>query len=383
MIYLDNAATTSPKPQSVRRAVDEAMRSFVANPGRGGHDQSMRVADLVYNTRLAVADLFGFDRPEQVVFTLNCTHAINYVLKGCLHQGDHVVVSSLEHNAVMRPLHKLMQEGRITYDVAQVDFEDDAATVANFRNLLRDNTRMVVCTHASNVTGQILPIREIGELCRQHGILFTVDAAQSAGVLALDLSKLPIDYLCCAGHKGLYGPMGMGILVVAGPAPDSILEGGTGNLSAQLGQPDALPERLESGTVNVSGIAGVRAGVGFVRTRGEENLYRSELRLIQKAYRGLSSLRDVHLYTPFPQMGRQVPVLSFNVGGTPSMEVGEYLNQKGIAVRPGLHCAPSAHRELGTLEYGTVRISPAAFNTPQEIDRLIYAISDFLRKKRR
>lgn len=380
MIYLDNAATTAPKPLSVRQAVDYAMKHLAANPGRSSNEISLRASELIFDTRKKAASLFHFEHPEQVVFALNCTHALNFVIKGCLKKGDHVIISNLEHNAVARPIYKLQQEGQITYDVAPVALGDEDATVSSFRSLIKQNTRMIICTHASNVTGQILPIKRLGELCRERNITFVVDAAQTAGLIDINMKDDHIDFLCCAGHKGLYGPMGTGILLAAKPLEKTLIEGGTGNLSSLLQQPEELPERMESGTVNVSGIAGLNAGLKFVQSQRIDRLYGNELSLIQKAFRKLSGIKGVILYAPYPKMGESVPVLSFNVGES-STQLGDYLNQRSIAVRSGLHCAPLAHRAIGTIDGGTVRISTSFFNTEQEIDRLISAVFDYTRRK--
>jgi len=380
MIYLDNAATTSPKPIQVVRAVDMAVKKLSANPGRSGHSTSAAASDEIYATRKTVAELFGCSSPERVVFTLNCTHALNYVIKGILKKGDHVIVSSVEHNAVMRPIYKMFKDGLITYDEAQAVFLDDEATVKNFRSLIRNNTKMIICTAASNVTGQMLPIGSIGKLCREYGILFTVDAAQAAGVVDININELCIDYLCCAGHKGLYGPMGTGILVAAKEISNTLIEGGTGNLSAIFAQPDELPERLESGTVNLPGIIGLKKGIEFVKGRGINSIYRHELRLIQRAYSGLSRDRLVKLYTPVPKAGQFVPVMVFNVGVLESSKTGKLLNSMGVAVRTGLHCAPSAHRSIGTLDYGAVRISTSAFSRSEEIERFLSIVHTIARK---
>ena len=380
MIYLDNAATTAPKPRSVSLAVDYAMNHLVANPGRSSNEISLRISELIFETRKKAATLFHFEYPEQVVFTLNCTHALNFVIKGCLEKGDHVVISNLEHNAVARPIYKLKQEGQITYDVATVAVGDEDATVSNFHSLIKPNTRMVLCTHASNVTGQVLPIRRLGELCRSKNIMFVVDSAQTAGLLDIDMKEDHIDFLCCAGHKGLYGPMGTGLLLAAKPLKKTLIEGGTGNFSSLLQQPEELPERMESGTVNVSGIVGLNAGLKFVQSKRIAHLYHNELSLIQKAYRKLSEIKGVTLYTPYPKIGEFVPVLSFNVGESSTL-LGDYLNQKSIAVRSGLHCAPLAHNAIGTIDGGTVRISTSFFNTEQEINRFVSAVFDYTRRK--
>lgn len=370
MIYLDNAATTGRKPAGVIKAVDGALRELSANPGRSGHNASLKAADAVYSVREKTAELFGASGAENVVFTLNCTHSINSVIKGVLKTGEHAVTSSLEHNSVMRPLIK----EEIPFDIAFVSLSDDKATLREFERKIRPDTRLVICTGASNVLGKTLPIAEIGALCKDRGVLFAVDAAQIAGVIPINMREMNIDYLCIAPHKGLYSPMGIGILICEKPVENTIIEGGTGTNSAQLIQPESLPERLESGTVNVPAIMGISAGIDYVKGIGINKIYSHEMRLIRYLYKELSKIERVQLYTPEPKDGMYAPVLSFNVYGKTSSEVSQYLNDKGIAVRGGLQCAPSAHRQIGTLQRGAVRVSVAAFNTTTEIGSLIKAI---------
>lgn len=370
MIYFDNAATTGKKPTEVIRAVDGALRELSANPGRSGHNASLKTADAVYSVREKTAEFFGASGAENVVFTLNCTHSINCVIKGVLKKGEHAVTSSLEHNSVMRPLIK----EEIPFDTAYVSLADDSLTLREFERKIRPNTRLVICTGASNVLGKTLPIAEIGALCKERGVLFAVDAAQIAGVMPINMRQMNIDYLCVAPHKGLYAPMGIGVLICEKPIENTIIEGGTGTNSAELFQPESLPERLESGTVNVPEIMGLSAGIDYVKGVGIKKIYSHEMKLIRYLYKELSKNDRVQLYTPEPKDGLYAPVLSFNVYGKTSAEVSQYLNDKGIAVRGGLHCATSAHRQIGTLDIGAVRVSVAAFNTPAEITSLIKAI---------
>lgn len=370
MIYLDNAATTGRKPASVIRAVDSALKELSANPGRSGHTASLKAAAAVYSAREKAAELLGASGPENVVFTLNCTQSINCVIKGVLKPGDRALTSSLEHNSVIRPLVKT----GIRFDTAYVSLTDDSLTVREFeRNLLPD-TRLVICTGASNVLGKILPIAQIGKLCRERGVLFAVDAAQTAGVIPLNMREMNIDYLCVAPHKGLYAPMGVGILICEKPIENTLIEGGTGTNSLEPFQPDSLPERLESGTVALPAIMGLSAGIDYVKGIGIGKIYAHELELTRYLYRELSKLERIQLYTPEPTAGMYAPVLSFNVYGKTSMEVAEYLSDNGIAVRGGLHCAPSAHRQIGTVDTGAVRVSVAAFNTLSELKSLVNAL---------
>ena len=320
MIYFDNAATTGVKPPEVIRAVERSLREQSVNPGRGSYPQSVKCSEMVYECRKKISDFFGAGAPERVVFTANCTEALNTVIKGVCRRGDHVVCSSLEHNAVARPLYKLSRMG-VEVDTAEVIFGDKDATVRSFERLIRPNTRLVICTHASNVTGCVLPIAEIGEICARRGVAFAVDAAQTAGILDIDMRKLKIDYLCIAPHKGLYAPMGIGGLISLGKIPNTLTEGGTGSMSASYEQPTELPDRLESGTLNVPGIAGISAGLDFVNSKSTETIYKHELKLVQYIYDALSQISGVVLYTERPEKGKAVPTLSFNVKGMSSEEV--------------------------------------------------------------
>jgi len=371
MIYLDNAATTYPKPNSVLSAVNVALRNYGANPGRAGHSMSLAAAEEVYPCRKAAADFFHAPGPECVVFTLNCTHALNYVIKGLLRPGDHVVVSCLEHNAVMRPLQKLMESG-VTVTRARVFPGDNDATVDAFRSALKENTKLIVCTHASNVWGIRLPVERIAALGHIYGIPIAVDCAQSAGVLPIDMAGSGFDYLCIWGHKGLFGPMGTGMLITPNGAElPTIIEGGTGTNSLLLEQPSSMPDRMESGTQNMPGISGLRAGIEFVKSRGVQTIYQHEMSLIGHLYKRLSEIKNVKLYTAEPNAPYFAPVLSFNVGDVPSETVAQKLNARGFAVRAGLHCAPAAHDFMGTLTQGTVRVCPSAFSNLGEINNFV------------
>ena len=366
MIYFDNAATTGKKPPAVIRAVERGLRDFSANPGRGGHTPSLRAAGELYAVREKVARFFGAGGPEKVVFTLNCTHSINCVIKGVTKPGDRVVTSDLEHNAVMRPL----QKHGAAVERVTVSF-DDEVTVKSFSEKITRDTKLVICTMASNVTGKILPVKEIGAICKERGVPFAVDAAQAAGVLPIRMKEMNIDYLCVAPHKGLYAPMGIGLLIAEKPIPETIMEGGTGVNSAEWVQPEFLPERLESGTLGLPLAMGISAGIDFVEGMGMKKIYQHENALCERLYYALSRLPGALLYTPEPRLGQFVPVLSFNIKGKTGEETAQILNLAGIAVRGGLHCAPAAHEALKTKETGTVRVSPSVFNSSAETETLI------------
>lgn len=376
MIYLDNAATTFPKPTSVVREVNMAMTRYGANPGRSGHDLAMKAGKMIYDCRNKLAHLFNVPNDENIVFTLNCTHSINMVLKGLLKEGDHVVISDLEHNSVTRPL-KAMERIGVTYTKATVYENDNDATVDSFRRAINGNTRLIACTHASNVWGIRLPIERLSALAHEYGIEIMVDAAQSAGVVPIDFSNSGIDYLCMPGHKGLYGPTGTGVMISKHPEKlTPLMQGGTGSSSISFEHPDFMPDKFECGTLNVIGISGLLRGVEFVKSKGEKRIFSHEMKLLKKLYENLSVIKNVELYTKYPNEEYCVPVLSFNLKNKNSEAVAQHLNKDyGIAVRAGLQCAPSAHLKMGTQESGAVRVSPSAFTTDYEIQRFSYAIN--------
>lgn len=380
MIYFDNGATTFPKPDNVIRAVNSTLRSYGANPGRSGHRMSLAASKIIYDCRVSCSKLFDLHSPESVIFTLNCTSALNTVIKGVLKSGDHAVISSLEHNAVLRPLEFLKSKG-IEYSVADCVPYDDEETINNFRNAIKDNTRLVICTHASNVFGLKLPIERIAALCKIYGILFCVDAAQSAGVIPISMRESCIDFLCTSGHKGLYGPMGTGILAVnTEQTPDSLIQGGTGSMSASRSQPDVLPDKYESGTPNLSGIAGLNEGVKFVLSKNPMRIWKSETSHACRLYDKLSRTNGVILYTRRPDIQHSVPVISFNIEGFDSERSASILNDKfAIAVRAGLHCAPLAHEFFHTDEIGTVRAVMSAYTDNRQIDYLADSVRKICR----
>lgn len=364
MIYWDNAATTWPKPNSVFRAVGQAVRNGV-NPGRAGHMMAIQTAESVFRCRQRVTEFFGLTDPSGVVFTSNCTMSLNMVIQGVLKNGGRILTSDLEHNAVMRPLHAIGG-----YDVAAWSADDDE-TVDNFRRAIRPETRLIVCTHCSNVFGVTFPIRRLAELAHRYGILLCVDAAQTAGVLPLDMEVDDIDYLCIAPHKGLYAPTGIGLLLCReNQEITPIVRGGTGSYSMQLDQPTELPDLLESGTLNVPGIVGVFNGVGFVNECGRDFIYSHEIKCLSYIYNRLSECDKIELYTQRPQIGKSGSVLSINVKGYTSEEVGAILDKSGVAVRAGWHCAGAAHRRFGTAEIGTVRLAPSVFSTLDEAETI-------------
>ncbi len=376
MIYFDNAATTFPKPAAVVREVNRAITMYGANPGRSGHSLSMKASSIIYECRSAIAGLFNAENVENIVFTLNCTQAINTVLKGRLKSGDHVVISNLEHNSVTRPL-KALEERGVSFTQAAVYENDNDATVNSFRNAINAHTKLIACTHASNVWGTKLPIERLAALAHEYGLEIMVDAAQSAGVVPLDVKESGIDYLCMPGHKGLYGPTGTGVMIARDPDKLSpLIQGGTGSSSISFEHPKFMPDKFEAGTVNVIGIAGLLRGVEFVKAKGIKRIFAHEMRLIKRLYEALSSNPRAELYTAYPNEKYCVPLLSFNIKGINSEEAAERLNKGfGIAVRAGLHCAPSAHIAKGTQDIGAIRVCPSVFNTDADIQRLINAVN--------
>lgn len=378
MIYLDNSATSFPKPESVIRAVNDSMRYFSANPGRSGHRMSINTAKKVFECRKVVCNFFNLNDESKVIFTSGCTHSLNTVIKGILKPNDHCVISCFEHNSVLRPLEKL-KEKNISYSIASVYPDDNDKTVDSFRKCINERTRLVVCTHASNVFGIRLPVERICALAHNYGIPFCLDAAQSAGVLPIDIENDGYDFVCCAGHKGLYGPMGIGLLLVNSDIlPDSIIEGGTGSESQNLLQPDFTPDKYESGTLNIPGICGLKKGIERVLNKGIDTISQHEMRLIRILYSSLKNIRGIKLYTAKPDIKHFAPVMSFSIENKSSEEIAAKLDKRyGIAVRAGLHCSPLAHKFMNTLDYGTVRISPSMFTTENDIKKLIYAIKNY------
>lgn len=373
-IYLDNAATSFPKPESVYQAVDRAQRHLGANPGRGGHRLSLDASRLVFETRETLADFFGISDSSRIAFTNNATTAINLALFGLLQPGDRVVTSSMEHNSVTRPLRVLQERGVQVVKVAADSFGrvDSAA----LRQACLEPTRMVVLSHCSNVTGTLQPLEEIGPWCRKQGILLLVDAAQSAGVFPLHVEALKIDLLAVPGHKGLLGPLGTGLLYVRdGLQPRPLMYGGTGGNSGSDLPIEEMPDRLECGTLNATGLAGLKAGVEYLQSRGVAQLRALEIALMEQLIAGLRQIPDVSLYGPLDPVHHGA-VLSFNLKGVDPAELGYRLDHDfDILVRVGLHCAPDAHRSIGTFPRGTVRVSPGHFNTRAEIDHLLSAVA--------
>ena len=374
MIYLDNAATSWPKPESVYKTMDEFLRTKGGNPGRGGHSMAIAAMETVVETRQLIARLINAPDMNQVIFTLNCTDALNLALKGLLKPGDHVITDSIGHNSMVRPLKKLEQQG---VKVTRLPPAKDTGVLSpvSIESAITKDTRLMAVTHASNVNGVVQPVEDYGTITRRHKIVFLVDAAQTAGKYPIDIQGSNIDLLACSGHKGLFGPPGTGVLYVAkGIELTPLREGGTGSYSEQEEQPTTLPDRYESGTLNSVGIAGLGAGLKFIFSETPEKIRTQGLQLIERLIEGLLKIKGVKLYKAGGKSG-QVPVISFNITGYEPGEVGTILDQAfDIKARAGLHCAPAAHKTIGTLPLGTVRLSPGYFNTFEEIDFTIEAI---------
>jgi cysteine desulfurase family protein len=372
VIYLDNGATSFPKPLSVRQNVDISLKKFSANPGRSGHSLSLRAAKEIFECRKRLKELFNVNSEEEIIFTENCTMALNTVIFGLPSEGDHVLISSMEHNSVTRPLESLKDKG-VTYSTFDYSY-DDNETVDNVRNLIKPETKLVICTHASNVFGFRFPIERICALCHAYGILFCVDSAQSAGVFDIDVGTNQYDFVCMSGHKSLYGPMGTGVLILNNRNLKPLLYGGTGTESVKKSQPEGLPEKFESGTQNMNGISGLKAGVDFVKNRGIKNIYNHEYKLAKRLFNGLANNRKVITYNKSFDYGKVAPVVSFNIDGVYSEDLVAKLNKYGIMTRGGLHCSPLAHTTMNTIENGTVRVVPGAFNTINDINYLLNVI---------
>lgn len=375
MIYFDNGATTFPKPAKVQNAVVRAMLEYGANPGRSGYKMAIETATKVYETREKAKELFNASSPTDIVFTSNCTHALNLAIKGLLKKGDHVIISDLEHNSVLRPVHTLSQRGLITYSIVKT-MDSDAETVKSFEKLIKDNTKLIICTHGSNVWGIKLPVEQLGRLAKRKKVFFLVDAAQTAGIIPIDVKKSNIDFLCMPGHKGLYGPSGTGMLITSKAYElSTIIEGGTGSMSSLYTQPDVAPEMLESGTVNTVGIIGLGAGISYVKSKTAEKIYEHGMEIAEYIYNNLKNNSGVILYTKMFSRNKNLPVVSFNIKDMMSEDTVSRLAEMGFALRGGLHCSPLAHTKMNTMDIGACRISIGSFNTLSEAKKLCAAIN--------
>lgn len=374
MIYMDNGATSWPKPPEMLDAMTEAISSYCANPGRAGHAAAARTAREIYRTRTAAASLFNIEDPARIIFTRNCTEAINLALKGILREGDHVITSSMEHNSVLRPLKQLESSG-VSTTVIRCD-RQGRISVKDIRAAVRTNTRMIVITAASNVTGTRMPLEEIGRIALRNGILFMVDGAQGAGYMDLDVRRNHIDLLAVPGHKGLMGPQGTGFLYVKkGLELTPLVEGGTGTKSKELEQPRDFPEGFEAGTLNAPGIIGLGASIRMIDRIGVSAIRDHEERLVRKLQRGLEGITGVTVYGP-EDPGEKAAIVAVNIDGIDCETAAAILDERfGIAVRAGFHCSGLAHDTIGTGDIGCIRLCPGLYTSERDIGTVTDAVT--------
>ena len=376
MIYLDNAATSFPKPPQVIRAMSEAIEHYGANPGRGGHQLALQAGRTVEKCREAAAKFLGVPKPERVIFTRNCTESLNLAIVGMLHKGAEVICSHGEHNAVMRPLERYVSRDEITVKLLRPDPHGLLSPDVLRRAITADTALVIVC-HASNVTGVIQPVRELGAVCRERGVPFLVDAAQTAGILDVTLDSLNADLIAMPGHKGLMGPHGTGLLALREDInPEPLILGGTGSASESVRQPSLLPDRYESGTLNLPGIAGLLAGIEFVAPQREE-IHRRETRLNDRLRQQLKEIPGLTILGD--ELAPRVAITAVVPAGGDSAALADALDATGVAVRGGLHCAPAMHSYLGTMKSGAVRFAPGPFTTERDIDDAAALVARLMR----
>lgn len=374
MIYMDNAATTMHKPECVIEAVLAAMHSM-GNAGRGAHAASLDASRTIYGTREELANFFHAESPKQIVFTSNSTESLNTAIRGTIEAGDHVITTEMEHNSVLRPLYDLADHG-VEVTILPAD-ETGMICYDDFEKEIRSNTKAIVCTNGSNLTGNMIDVKRVGEIAKKHGLLFIVDASQTAGVYEIDVQDMQIDILCFTGHKGLLGPQGTGGMYVrSGLSVKPLKCGGSGVDTYNTHHPKEMPTALEAGTLNGHGIAGLGAGVGYIVENGIDKLREKELDMMWKFYNGVKDIPGVKVYGDF-QTKRRCPIVALNIGDYDSSEVSdELLMTYDISTRPGAHCAPLMHKALGTVEQGAVRFSFSHFNTDEEVEIAIKAIEE-------
>ena len=374
MIYLDSAATTLQKPKSVYTAMEKAIMTMTS-PGRGGHKAAWLAAETAFACREKAAKMFGMENPEHVVFTFNATHGLNIAIKSLVHPGDAVLISGYEHNAVVRPLHAIKG---VSVRVAAGPLFYPDLLLNEIKRLMTPEIKVVICTHVSNVFGYVLPIPEIAQLCKERNKSLIIDASQSAGCLPIEMDRWGADFISMPGHKGLYGPQGTGLLLCAGDQVQPLLQGGTGGASALLNMPEYLPDRLEAGTHNVPGIAGLLEGIRYLEKRGIDHITEGERKLALTLARYLSELPGVEVFYA-PKLKNQVGLISFRTEQMDCEKLAEALGEAGIAVRAGLHCAPLAHRTAETFNSGTVRVGFSDFNHPGELHCFVRELKKILK----
>ena len=375
MIYLDNAATTYPKPEQVYDSIMDCMKNYCANPGRAGHKMAMRAAREIYDARENIAKLFNIDNPMNIIFTNNATDSLNLAIKGAVKEGDHIITTSMEHNSVIRPIKSLEARG-ISNTIVNCD-KEGLLDINDIKNAIKPNTKLIVTTHASNVVGTLVDIKAVGEIAKENNILYLVDASQTAGVYSIDVKDMNVDMIAAPGHKCLLGPQGTGILYIReGLSVDILKEGGTGSKSEDLFQPEIVPDRYESGTHNTPGIAGLNEGVKFILEKGIDNIRLHEEELCQYMLDKLEEVPNIKIYGT-KDSKKRAAVIAINIGDMDSGEITFILDSEyDIATRSGIHCAPLAHKTLGTLEQGAVRFSLGYFNTKEEIDKAVEALKE-------
>lgn len=379
MIYFDNAATSFPKPKIVYDEIMDAMMNYGANPGRSGHKLAMKASRGMFSTRESISKLFNIKNPLDIIFTFNCTQSLNVAIKGILKPGDHVIATSMDHNSVLRPIKSLEKIG-ISNTIVMGD-KEGRINPEDIEKAIKEETKMIVTTHISNLTGTIIDIKEVGKIAKAHRLLYLVDAAQSAGVYSIDVEDMYIDMLAFPGHKGLLGPQGTGGLYIKrGIDMAESFQGGTGSISYSLTQPEVMPDKFESGTPNAPGIIGLGAGIEYILEIGIDNIRQKELKLTKRFMDEAGKIDGIKIYGPL-DMDQHAPVVSLNIKDADSSEVSYILNEEyNIAVRPGLHCAPLAHKTIATFEQGTVRFSFGYENTDEEIDLAIKALKEIAKE---
>ncbi len=377
VIYFDNAATSGIKPDTVIPAICDCLRHANANPGRSGHSLSVKAAEIIYNAREAMGELFNFPKTENIVLTKNATEALNVAIYGSLEKSGEVITTSMEHNSVLRPLNHLKSKGVVNLKILKAD-ANGVVSPEQIDDAITDKTKLIVVTSASNVTGTKLDLEGIWKISHAKGIKLLVDAAQGAGAVKIDLEKTPFDLLAVTGHKHLFGPQGTGALIIKNSDElASFMQGGTGSLSEKTVHPDFPPDKFEAGTLNTPGYAGLAAGIGYLLKEGLENVIEREHRLIQYLLKQLLEMEEVVVYAPGAD---RVATVSFNIKDATASDVAHYLDARWrIYARPGLHCSPEAHKTLNTFPHGAVRFSLSCFNTMPEIDTAVRALKSFVK----
>lgn len=381
-VYLDNSATTYPKPEDVYNSVYNYMKNIGANPGRGGYSNSLEGDRIIFNCRQSLMELFNFNSIENVIFTSNITQSLNIILKSIVKDGWHIITSSMEHNSVIRPLFSLKETKNIELDILKCS-RNGLIDVDDFKNRIKSNTKLVILNHASNIIGTIQPLEEIGKLCKKNNIYFVIDSAQSAGAIPVDFNKLNCNALAFTGHKSLLGPQGIGGFLIddtLNKEASPFIEGGTGSISQSTIQPDFLPDKFESGTLNAPGIAGLLAGVKYLISEGVSTINEKEIELSQHLIDGLLNINSVEVYG-LKDASLQTATISMNSSKINNSELGFILDKDfGIMARTGLHCSPLAHETIGTFPVGTLRFSLGPFNDKKDIDYALYAVNSIIER---